>query len=171
MTTKLEGEDTVFLPFKPGARRPWGTPVGYRVIDELPVAQILARPTFMRILKDFALFEPSKSGKKDGRLVFPRFHQLRAVERVVGDIESNRTGKRYLIWHSAGSGKTKTIAWLSHRLIRHMGSDSTSTFDSVIVVTDRNVLDENIRHDMNLVQSSKGLVVSVGEKSGRSHPS
>lgn len=124
----------------------------------------------MRILKDFALFEPNKSGKKDGRLVFPRFHQLRAVERVVGDIEANGPGKRYLIWHSAGSGKTKTIAWLSHRLIRHMGSDSKSTFDSVIVVTDRNVLDENVRHDMNLVQSSKGLVVNVGEKSGAKSP-
>ncbi|WP_203231528.1 type I restriction enzyme subunit R domain-containing protein [Cellulosimicrobium composti] len=65
---------------------------------------------------------------------------------------------------SAGSGKTKTIAWLSHRLIRHMDADSKSTFDSVIVVTDRQVLDENIRHDMNLVQSNQGLVVTVGEK-------
>ncbi|MFI2062627.1 DEAD/DEAH box helicase family protein, partial [Streptomyces mirabilis] len=133
--------------------------------------EILARPTFMRILKDFALFEPGKSGKKaEGRLVFPRFHQLRAVERVVADIEANGTGKRYLIWHSAGSGKTKTIAWLSHRLIRHMSADSKSTFDSVIVVTDRTVLDENIRDDMNLVQSSKGLVVAVGEKSGAKSP-
>ena len=114
---------------------------------------------------------PSKSGKKDdGRLVFPRFHQLRAVERVVADIEASGTGKRYLIWHSAGSGKTKTIAWLSHRLIRHMSADSKSTFDSVIVVTDRTVLDENIRDDMNLVQSSKGLVVAVGEKSGAKSP-
>ena len=126
---------------------------------------------FMRILKDFALFEPGKSGKKDdGRLVFPRFHQLRAVERVVADIDARGTGKRYLIWHSAGSGKTKTIAWLSHRLIRHMSADSKSTFDSVIVVTDRTVLDENIRDDMNLVQSSKGLVVTVGEKSGAKSP-
>jgi len=125
----------------------------------------------MRILKDFALFEPGTSGKKDdGRLVFPRFHQLRAVERVVADIEANGPGKRYLVWHSAGSGKTKTIAWLSHRLIRHMSAASKSTFDSVIVVTDRTVLDENIRDDMNLVQSSKGLVVAVGEKSGAKSP-
>jgi type I restriction enzyme R subunit len=172
MTTKLQGGDTVFLPFNQGNHGHEGNPPsGTGSSTNYLWREILARPTFMRILKDFALFEPGKSGKKDeGRLVFPRFHQLRAVERVVADIEANGTGKRYLIWHSAGSGKTKTIAWLSHRLIRHMTADSKSTFDSVIVVTDRTVLDENIRDDMNLVQSSKGLVVAVGEKSGAKSP-
>ena len=172
MTTKLQGEDTVFLPFNQGNEGHGGNPPSDTGSSTNYLwREVLARPTFMRILKDFALFEPSKSGKKDdGRLVFPRFHQLRAVERVVADIEAAGTGKRYLIWHSAGSGKTKTIAWLSHRLIRHMSADSKSTFDSVIVVTDRTVLDENIRHDMNLVQSSKGLVVTVGEKSGAKSP-
>lgn len=166
MSTKLEGGDTVFLPFNQGNDGHEGNPPSTTGSSTNYLwREILARPMFMRILKDFALFEPSKSGKKDGgRLVFPRFHQLRAVERIVADIEANGTGKRYLVWHSAGSGKTKTIAWLSHRLIRHMNADSKSTFDSVIVVTDRQVLDENIRHDMNLVQSSQGLVVTVGEK-------
>src|SRR5699024_11269091 len=94
----------------------------------------------------YALYEPGKRGSKnDGRLIFPRFHQLRAVERIVDDIEHRGPGGRYLVWHSAGSGKTKTIAWLSHRLIRHMNDQSKATFDSVIVVTDRTVLDENIR--------------------------
>lgn len=172
MTTKLQGEDTVFLPFNQGNEGHGGNPPSATGSSSNYLwREILARPTFMRILKEFALFEPSKSGKKDdGRLVFPRFHQLRAVERVVADIEAAGTGKRYLVWHSAGSGKTKTIAWLSHRLIRHMSADSKSTFDSVIVVTDRTVLDENIRHDMKLVQSSKGLVVPVGEKSGAKSP-
>ncbi|MCD5422308.1 DEAD/DEAH box helicase family protein [Rhodococcus pyridinivorans] len=172
MTTKLQGGDTVFLPFNQGNEGHAGNPPSSTGSSTNYLwREILARPTFMRILKDFALFEPSKSGKKnEGRLIFPRFHQLRAVERVVADIEKNGTGKRYLIWHSAGSGKTKTIAWLSHRLIRHMSADSKSTFDSVIVVTDRTVLDENIRDDMNLVQSSKGLVVAVGEKSGAKSP-
>ncbi|MFD3934479.1 type I restriction endonuclease subunit R [Streptomyces sp. NPDC058611] len=172
MTTKLEGGDTVFLPFNQGNDGHAGNPPsGTGSSTNYLWREILARPMFMRILKDFALFEPSKSGKKnEGRLVFPRFHQLRAVERIVADIDANGTGKRYLIWHSAGSGKTKTIAWLSHRLIRHMNADSKSTFDSVIVVTDRTVLDENIRDDMNLVQSSKGLVITVGEKSGAKSP-
>lgn len=172
MTTKLQGGDTDFLPFNQGDDGHEGNPPSATGSSTNYLwREILARPTFTRILKDFALFEPSKSGKKDdGRLVFPRFHQLRAVERVVADIEVNGPGKRYLVWHSAGSGKTKTIAWLSHRLIRHMSADSKSTFDSVIVVTDRTVLDENIRDDMNLVQSSKGLVVAVGEKSGAKSP-
>lgn len=172
MTTKLQGGDTVFLPFNQGNEGHEGNPPSHTGSSTNYLwRDILARPMFMRILKDFAIFEPSKSGRKDeGRLVFPRFHQLRAVDRVVADIEANGTGKRYLIWHSAGSGKTKTIAWLSHRLIRHMNADSKSTFDSVIVVTDRTVLDENIRDDMNLVQSSKGLVVTVGEKSGAKSP-
>ncbi|MBF4574503.1 type I restriction endonuclease subunit R [Herbiconiux sp. VKM Ac-1786] len=172
MTTKLAGEDTVFLPFNQGENGHEGNPPSSTGSSTSYLwSEILARPMFLRILKDFALFEPSKSGKKEnGRLVFPRFHQLRVVERVVTDIEKNGPGGRYLVWHSAGSGKTKTIAWLSHRLIRHMSPDSKSTFDSVIVVTDRTVLDENIRHDMNLVQSSKGLVVAVGEKSGAKSP-
>ncbi|MFK0005081.1 type I restriction endonuclease subunit R [Paenarthrobacter sp. NPDC090522] len=172
MSTKLQGGDTVFLPFNQGNDGHEGNPPSVTGSSTNYLwREILARPMFMRILKDFALFEPGKSGKKDeGRLVFPRFHQLRAVERVVADIEAKGTGQRYLIWHSAGSGKTKTIAWLSHRLIRHMSADSKSTFDSVIVVTDRTVLDENIRDDMNLVQSSQGLVVTVGEKSGTKSP-
>ena len=172
MTTKLAGENTVFLPFNQGNNGHEGNPpsasgsaTNYLWHD------ILDRPTFMRILKDYALYEPGRRGKKDdGRLVFPRFHQLRAVERIIGDIEATGPGGRYLIWHSAGSGKTKTIAWLSHRLIRHVDSDAHSTFDSVIVVTDRTVLDENIRGDMGLVQSSSGLVVPVGEKSGAKSP-
>jgi len=172
MTTKLAGENTVFLPFNQGNNghegnppSTIGSPSNYLWCD------ILSRPSFMRILKDYALFEPGRGAKKnDGRLVFPRFHQLRAVERIINDIETKGPGGRYLVWHSAGSGKTKTIAWLSHRLIRHVDSEARSTFDSVIVVTDRTVLDENIRGDMGLVQSSKGLVVTVGEKSGAKSP-
>lgn len=172
MTTKLAGENTVFLPFNQGNNGHEGNPPSASgSATNYLWRDILARPTFMRILKDYALYEPGRRGKKDdGRLVFPRFHQLRAVERIIGDIEAEGPGGRYLIWHSAGSGKTKTIAWLSHRLIRHVDSQANSTFDSVIVVTDRTVLDENIRGDMGLVQSSNGLVVPVGEKSGAKSP-
>ena len=172
MTTKLAGENTVFLPFNQGNNGHEGNPPSASgSATNYLWRDILARPTFMRILKDYALYEPGRRGKKnDGRLVFPRFHQLRAVERIIGDIEATGPGGRYLVWHSAGSGKTKTIAWLSHRLIRHVDSQANSTFDSVIVVTDRTVLDENIRGDMGLVHSSNGLVVPVGEKSGAKSP-
>lgn len=172
MTTKLAGENTVFLPFNQGNNGHEGNPPSASgSATNYLWRDILARPTFMRILKDYALYEPGRRGKKDdGRLVFPRFHQLRAVERIIGDIEAAGPGGRYLVWHSAGSGKTKTIAWLSHRLIRHVDSRANSTFDSVIVVTDRTVLDENIRGDMGLVHSSNGLVVPVGEKSGAKSP-
>ena len=172
MTTKLAGENTVFLPFNQGKNGHEGNPPSTTGSPSNYLWRvILSRPSFMRILKDYALFEPGRGAKKnDGRLVFPRFHQLRAVERIISDIETKGPGGRYLVWHSAGSGKTKTIAWLSHRLIRHVDSEAHSTFDSVIVVTDRTVLDENIRGDMGLVQSSKGLVVTVGEKSGAKSP-
>ncbi|WP_427869572.1 type I restriction endonuclease subunit R [Leucobacter luti] len=167
MSTKLQGAETTFLPFNQGTDGHAGNPPSDTgSATNYLWREILARPTFMRILKNFALFEPNRSKKGDGRLVFPRFHQLRAVERVVADIETQGPGGRYLIWHSAGSGKTKTIAWLSHRLIRHVGADAQSTFDSVIVVTDRTVLDENVRDDMNLVQSSMGLVVNIGDATG-----
>ena len=172
MTTKLDGENTVFLPFNQGNNGHAGNPPSSTGSSTNYLwRDILNRPMFMRILKDYALYEPGRgSRKQDGYLVFPRFHQLRAVERVIEDIEAKGPGGRYLIWHSAGSGKTKTITWLSHRLIRHVNSDARSTFDSVIVVTDRTVLDENIRGDMGLVSSSRGLIVTVGEKSGAKSP-
>lgn len=170
MATKLEGADTVFLPFNKGNEGHEGNPPSDTgSATNYLWREVLARPTVMRIIKDFALYEPGR-GKGQGRLVFPRFHQLRAVERVVADVEDAGPGGRYLIWHSAGSGKTKTIAWLSHRLIRHMDAQAKSSFDSVIVVTDRTVLDENVRKDMHLVQSSKDLVIAVGEKSGAKSP-
>lgn len=167
MTGKLEGPQTTFLPFNQGNDGHEGNPPSETgSASNYLWREILARPMFLRILKDFALYEPNRSKKNDGRLIFPRFHQLRAVERIVADIESAVPQSRFLVQHSAGSGKTKTIAWLAHRLIRHMGADATSTFDSVIVVTDRTALDENIKDDINLVQSSKGLVVNIGDGSG-----
>lgn len=167
MTGKLEGGKTTFLPFNQGYNGHEGNPPSDTgSATNYLWREILARPMFLRILKDFALYEPNRSKKNDGRLIFPRFHQLRAVERIVGNIESEEPLSRFLVQHSAGSGKTKTIAWLAHRLIRHMGADATSTFDSVIVVTDRTALDENIRDDIGLVQSSAGLVVNIGDGSG-----
>src|SRR5699024_12390180 len=134
---------------------------------------VLERDMFLRILRDFAVWEPDatpKRGTPGGKLIFPRYHQLRAVERVTRDVTRRGAGGRYLIEHSAGSGKTKTIAWLAHRLIRHVAEDGQKTFDSVIVVTDRTALDTNVRQGMNMMDASMGLVVSVGETAGAKAP-
>lgn len=173
MTTALKGNDTRFLPFNQGHDGAGGNPPADSTSATAYLWEKVLRPKLLlRILSDFAVWESdskSKRGSK-GTLIFPRFHQLRAVEKVTTDVAQRGAGGRYLIEHSAGSGKTKTIAWLAHRLIRQVAPDGTKTFDSVIVVTDRTALDTNIRQDMQALAASRGLVVSVGENSGAKSP-
>src|SRR5699024_3847049 len=173
MTTKLDGASTTFLPFNMGTEDGHqGNPSSETGSDtDYPWRDVLERESLLRILKDYAFFQPGsgkgKSAKgKAGTLIFPRYHQRRAVEAVVNDVERGGVGGRYLIWHSAGSGKTKTISWLAHRLIRQMDFEGETTFDSVIVVSDRTVLDRNLRDGINLLRASEGLVVNVGTKGG-----
>lgn len=174
MTTALKGADTYFLPFNRGYDGGAGNPpIAGKSEASYLWEDVLERETFLRILRDFAVWEPDakrKRGTPGGKLIFPRYHQLRAVERVTRDVTRRGPGGRYLIEHSAGSGKTKTIAWLAHRLIRHVGADGKKTFDSVIVVTDRTALDTNVRQDMQMLDASLGLVVSVGENTGSKSP-
>lgn len=174
MTTALKGPDTYFLPFNQGSEGGGGNPPRE---GSSPTAYLweetLERGQFLRILRDFAVWEPDakpKKGTPGGKLIFPRYHQLRAVEGVARDVSARGPGGRYLIEHSAGSGKTKTIAWLAHLLIRHVGEGGAKTFDSVIVVTDRTALDTNVRSDMQMLAASHGLVVVVGEESGAKSP-
>lgn len=174
MTTALKGADTYFLPFNRGVDGGAGNPpIPGKSETSYLWEDVLERKMFLRILRDFAVWEPDakpKRGTPGGKLIFPRYHQLRAVERVTRDVTQRGPGGRYLIEHSAGSGKTKTIAWLAHRLIRHVGEGGEKTFDSVIVITDRTALDTNIRQDMQMMDASLGLVVSVGENSGAKSP-
>lgn len=174
MTTALKGAETYFLPFNKGRDGGAGNPpIAGKSETSYLWEDVLAPEMFLRILRGFAVWEPDaqpKRGTPGGKLIFPRFHQLRAVERVTSDVTRRGPGGRYLIEHSAGSGKTKTIAWLAHRLIRHVGVDGKKTFDSVIVVTDRTALDTNVRQDMQMMDASLGLVVSVGENSGSKSP-
>lgn len=174
MTTVLRGADTYFLPFNRGVDGGAGNPpVPGKSETSYLWEEVLERKMFLRVLRDFAVWEPDakpKRGTPGGKLIFPRYHQLRAVERVTRDVSQRGPGGRYLIEHSAGSGKTKTIAWLAHRLIRHVGTDGEKTFDSIIVITDRTALDTNIRQDMQMMDASLGLVVSVGETSGAKSP-
>nr|WP_237744794.1 DEAD/DEAH box helicase family protein [Corynebacterium jeikeium] len=174
MTTALKGSDTFFLPFNRGVDGGAGNPpIPGKSETSYLWEEVLERDMFLRILRDFAVWEPDakpKRGTPGGKLIFPRYHQLRAVERVTRDVTRRGVGGRYLIEHSAGSGKTKTIAWLAHRLIRHVAKDGQKTFDSVIVVTDRTALDTNVRQDMQMMDASMGLVVSVGENAGAKSP-
>lgn len=173
MTTALKGNETRFLPFNQGHDGAGGNPpIAGKSATSYLWEKVLRPRLLLRILSDFAVWEPDSKSKRgtQGKLIFPRFHQLRAVEKVTTDVAERGAGGRYLIEHSAGSGKTKTIAWLAHRLIRQVADDGTKTFDSVIVVTDRTALDTNIRQDMQALAASRGLVVSVGENSGAKSP-
>lgn len=164
MTTKLAGDKTRFLPFNTGTAsgHAGNDPVPGGVATEYLWTEVLERERFLRILNSFAFFEPkNKRISSEGTLIFPRFHQLRAVENVMADIDDNGPGDSYLIWHSAGSGKTKTIAWLAHRLIRHVSREGEPTFDSVILVSDRTVLDKNLREGVQMLRASNGLVVPI----------
>lgn len=162
MTTELNGTDTVFLPFNQGTEHGRAgnpdNPNGYNV--SYLWEWVCSPNLFLRILKDYALWEPSTKGN-EGRLIFPRFHQLRSVERVTADVSENGTGKRYLIQHSAGSGKTKTIAWMAHRANKMIHEDGTKLFDCVIVVTDRTALDKNVADGLSLLQASEGMVINI----------
>lgn len=166
MTTVLAGLDTFFLPFNKGNDGHAGNPSNPHGSDTSYLWEEVFEPElFLRILRDYALWEPSSKGNK-GRLVFPRYHQLRAAEKVIDDISTRGAGGRYLIQHSAGSGKTKTIAWLAHRAGRVIDDAGTPVFDSVIVVTDRTVLDDNIKEGLDLLRASEGLVVNVDNQLG-----
>lgn len=166
MTTALAGLDTFFLPFNQGNDGHAGNPSNPNGSDTSYLwEEVFESELFLRILRDYALWEPSSKGNK-GRLVFPRYHQLRAAEKVIDDIATRGAGGRYLIQHSAGSGKTKTIAWLAHRAGRVINAAGTPVFDSVIVVTDRTVLDDNIKEGLDLLRASEGLVVNVDNELG-----
>jgi len=166
MTTSLAGDATKFLPFNKGNDGHAGNPPNPNGSDTAYLWQeVFDTELFLRILRDYALWEPPSKGYK-GRLIFPRYHQLRATEKVVDDITEHGVGGRYLIQHSAGSGKTKTIAWLAHRTGRLVDHTGHPVFDSVIVVTDRTVLDENIKEGLDRLRSSKDLVVNVDNTHG-----
>ncbi|MHA6526433.1 type I restriction endonuclease subunit R [Corynebacterium pyruviciproducens] len=166
MTTVLAGPDTTFLPFNQGDGYHAGNPSNEYGSDTAYLWKKVLQPElFLRILRDYALWEPATKGNS-GRLIFPRYHQLRATERVSNDMINGGPGQRFLIQHSAGSGKTKTIAWLAHRANRAFSSSGTPLFDSVIVVTDRRALDDNIREGLDLLRASEGMVVTVDNELG-----
>ncbi|CAN5296561.1 DEAD/DEAH box helicase family protein [soil metagenome] len=169
MTTKLAGPKTFFLPFnrgteEGGAGNPlnlYGSPSSYlweRVLKRDAWLGILGR--FMYIKHDKQTDPITGKTTKSSSLRFPRFHQWEAVTNLTETVAAKGTGHRYLIQHSAGSGKTDSISWLSHRLAR-MQVDNAKVFDSVIVVTDRNVLDEQLQDAIKQIDNDQGIVVAI----------
>ena len=169
MTTKLAGDDTFFLPFNKGDNGRAGNPS--RTDGEYPVAyfweEICQPEAFLRIFHSFVYVEKKNVVDLKGNwsvketLIFPRFHQFDAVNKMIADAKEKGPGHPYLCEHSAGSGKTSTIAWTAHDLVKLRRDDGTPIFDSVIIVTDRNVLDGQLQDAVQQIDHQKGLIAAI----------
>jgi type I restriction enzyme R subunit len=168
MCTHLKGKASWFLPFNKGWNDGAGNPpnpLGLKT-DYL-WKEILTRQTLAEILENYAQVVAETDDRfrqKAPKQVFPRFHQFDVVRKLLADVKASGVGRRYLIQHSAGSGKSNSIAWLAHQLIG-LDTGGDSTFGSVIVVTDRRVLDKQIRDTIKQF-AQVSSVVGHAQKSG-----
>ena len=174
MATRISGDKTHFLPFNLGDHGHAGNPPaadgGYRtaylwreVWQRDSLLDILGR--FMHLQVDEKRILTDEGIKKITRetMVFPRYHQLDAVRRLVGHAQMQGPGHNYLVQHSAGSGKSNSIAWLAHRLSSLHDAEDRKVFDSVIVVTDRRVLDQQLQNTIYQFDHKQGVVKKVDE--------
>ena len=166
--TRLAGKASWFLPFNRGWNDGAGNPPNPNglAIDYL-WREVLPRRSLTNILENYAQVVESKdekSGRKRRTQIWPRYHQLDVVRRLLADAVAHGAGRRYLIQHSAGSGKSNSIAWLAHQLIG-LSRDDAPVFDSIIVVTDRVILDRQIR-DTIRQYAQVGATVAPAERSG-----
>lgn len=177
MATKLDGENTFFLPFNQGNEGHAGNPP--RSDGEYPVAyfweQVCQRDAWLRIFHSFVYIEKKDvvdlkgNWSKKETLIFPRFHQWAAVNAMIADAKANGAGMQYLCEHSAGSGKTSTIAWTAHDLIRLRRDDGEAIFNSVIIVTDRTVLDSQLQDAVKQIDHQFGVIAAIDrQKSSKS---
>ena len=162
MTSKLAGMDTVFLPFNRGFDNGAGNPpVPGKYRTSYLWEEVLAKDSLLDILHRFVQFIPHESDRRKDKLIFPRYHQLDAVRALVADAKDNGAGKNYLVQHSAGSGKSNTIAWLAHHLSNLHDEQQRAVFDSIIVITDRRVLDKQLQDTIYAMDHTAGVVVKV----------
>ena len=168
MCTHLKGKESWFLPFNKGHNDGAGNPPNKEgIATDYLWKEILTKNRLTDILENYAQVieeKDEKTGRKKSKQIFPRYHQLRVVRKLLDDAGKNGAGKRYLIQHSAGSGKSNSIAWLAHQLVG-LEKDKKPVFDSVIVVTDRRVLDKQIRDTIKSF-AQVGHVVGHAERSG-----
>jgi len=174
MTTRLAGGATHFLPFDKGCDGGAGNPpdpAGRTYRTAYLWEEVLARDSLLDILARFIHLQVEEKRDDQGRkvkaetMIFPRYHQLDAVRRLVGAARSEGVGHNYLIEHSAGSGKSNTIGWLAHRLASLHDANNQRVFDSVIVVTDRVVLDQQLQDTIYQFEHKRGVVQKIDESS------
>ncbi len=181
MATKLEGRRTYFLPFNQGsagagknggAGNPAGTDGDFAV--SYIWREVFQRDSMMDILHRFMNLESKeekvrrKNGKEDKvvkkTLIFPRYHQLDVVRKLVAHVKQHGSGCNYLIQHSAGSGKSNSIAWVAHRLSTLFNAENQPIFSSVIVVTDRTVLDAQLRNTISGHDHTRGVIAAIDDE-------
>ncbi len=166
--THLKGKASWFLPFNRGWNDGAGNPPNPSGIKtDYLWRRVLARESLTNILENYAQVveaKDEKTGKKKRTQVWPRYHQLDVVRRLLADAAAHGAGRRYLIQHSAGSGKSNSIAWLAHQLIG-LAKDDVPVFDSIIVVTDRLILDRQIG-DTIRQYAQVGATVGRAQQSG-----
>ncbi|GGA41140.1 type I restriction endonuclease subunit R [Okeania sp. KiyG1] len=181
MTTKLDRENTKFLPFNKGKKSnsalPFpdtaGNPPNPNGIKtDYLWKEILAKKSLSNIIENYAQLteeenkDKDKKSAKKQKLIFPRYHQLDLVRQLLIDTKNPGIGNRYLIQHSAGSGKSNSITWLSHQLVELKNITETEKFfDSVLVVTDRKILDKQIRENIKQFAQVAGVVEAITEGS------
>lgn len=176
MTTRLADDKTYFLPFNQGSNGPGvsggkGNPdTGDGYATRYLWEEVLQRNSLMDILQKFISYVKEKETDSNGKtitkekLIFPRYHQYDVVKKIISDVKENGTGKNYLIQHSAGSGKSNSIAWTAYRLASLHDDNNNSLFDSVIVVTNRVVLDGQLQDTINSFDHKVGLVEAIDER-------
>lgn len=169
MTTRLDGANTVFLPFNLGNDGGAGNPVNPAgAATSYLWERILQRDNWLQILERFVNLQISEkvdpvtgARTRSQQLIFPRFHQWEAVTSLLDTTAAEGPGHKYLVQHSAGSGKTNSIAWLAHGLANLHDDANAKVFDSVIVVTDRTVLDDQLQKAIKAIEGTKGVVGTI----------
>ena len=172
MTTRLAGDATHFLPFDKGCNGGAGNPHDGRAYRTAYLwEEVLAQDSLLDVLARFVHLQTEEKRDDRGRkvkaeaMIFPRYHQLDAVRLLVQKARCEGVGNNYLIEHSAGSGKSNTIGWLAHRLASLHDEANERVFDSVIVVTDRVVLDQQLQDTIYQFEHKLGVVQKIDERS------
>jgi type I restriction enzyme R subunit len=173
VTTHLQRAKTRFLPFNQGkfggAGNPPVPPTRRGYATAYLWEETWARDSVLDLVRQFIheVEEEDEKGRKTGKrfLIFPRYQQLDCVRQLVADARARGAGQRYLIQHSAGSGKSFTIAWLAHQLATLHGADDRRVFDSIVVITDRRVLDRQLQTTMRQFEQTLGVVENIDSTS------